>query len=171
MKLRLIHYNDIDPRLFDIHPVWAEYNDPEDANKMINDGFHSLLVHEELYRVYYSSDFLIPVMNFSKTSPYDYTYYKAKVSMCSNDYLPAFLFIINNEAHSLGVYFGKQWHLINFSFFDEGDEKEISTILGIRTIFPMHIISFCGIKYNTYYESLPLKGLETTGVTEFIGNL
>ncbi|MCE2573361.1 hypothetical protein [Motilimonas eburnea] len=155
MKLELINDENLTPELFERHPVWAEYHEPADAKRMVDDGFSKEEVESELNRIRYSDAYLIPVVSYKGKSPYEFTHYRAKASIGNKKGFDAYLFAINGEINTYGIYDGDEWQVINFSFLDIDEEMEIKAALGVESLFPLHIEAFGNIEYAKTYASKP----------------
>lgn len=153
MKLELVHRDKLSPALFERHPVWAEYYEPEDENRMVEDGFGREEVQRELKRIEYSDSYLIPYVNFSKPSPYEFTLYRARSVV--NDKIEVFsnIFVMDNSVNSVSIYVGSESFVINLTDSSFSDEKELCSALGIKAIYPLWVQSDIGIVFDKRFES------------------
>lgn len=152
MKLELIHCEQLSPTLLERHPVWAEYYEPDDEDRMVEDGFDREEVRRELNRTGYSDEYLIPLINYDKSSPYEFTMYKARITVNGTKDLCAALFVMEGKVNSVSVFVGDERFVLNLSDFDFSDEMELCTALGVNTIYPFTVRSEKGIEFNEHFE-------------------
>ena len=155
MNFALIDRLNLTPKLFEEHPVWVEYYEPEDINRMVLDGFNRHLVESELKKVGYSDDYIFPLVNYQNKSPHEFTLYKANVEINRNNY-SAYLFVTEGCVSSFSIYVKDEWYPININYFDKSDNKELSSILGGGSIFPIRVTSNYGVRYDETFNSLPI---------------
>ena len=153
MKLELIHCEQLSPTLFERYPVWAEYYEPDDENRMVEDGFDREEVRRELKRTGYSDEYLIPLINYDKSSPYEFTMYKAMVTVNGTRDLCAALFVMDGTVNSVSIFVGEERFVLNLNDIDFSDEMELCTALGVNSIYPLTVRSEKGIEFNEYFES------------------
>jgi len=153
MKLELVHCEKKSPALFKQHPVWAEYYEDEDENRMVEDGFDREEVQSELKRIEYSDSYLIPYVNFEKPSPYEFTLYKARATVNGTIEVFATLFVMENTVNSVTIYVNEEQFVINLTDSDFSDEKELCIALGVKSIYPLSVQSDIGIEFNERFES------------------
>ncbi|TCI03688.1 hypothetical protein EZV61_09085 [Corallincola luteus] len=153
MKLELVHCKRLSPELFEKHPVWAEYYEPDDEHRMVEDGFDRAEVQRELKRVKYSDDYLIPFINYDKPSPYEFTIYKASATVNDSKVLFATLFVMENTVNSVTIFVGNEQFVLNLTDSDFSEEKELCAALEVKSIFSLTVRSDKGIEFNERFES------------------
>ena len=153
MKLELVHDKDLSPNVFEKHPVWAEYYESDDIDRMMSDGFEREDIISELKKVEHPDRYLVPVVNYLEPSPYEFTLYKATVVIGSKHSFDAYLFSIGNKMNAIAAYDGNHWQVINFAILDQYEEIEIKTALGVDALFPLEVTACGGIKYKKLYKS------------------
>ncbi len=148
MKFELVHRQKLSQALFEKHPAWVEYYEPDDIERMVSEGFDFGEIKSALDDVGYSDDYLMPLINYSKPSPFEFTLYKSKVDLNDN-ILPSYLFVMENRVNSMTILYERERYTLNFSDPYFGDDMlELRSKLEIATIYPLSVFADCGANFE-----------------------
>ena len=141
MKFGFISQSEISDALFEKHPAWASYYEPDDIDAIANWGIDRGEIVKMLESIEYSDDYIFPMLSVENEYPFKFEYYKAIFTTPSGIAINGYT--IGTRIYAIGIFTHKDHYILNLNLKDRALEAEnrILSDIGMEsdTLFPLYI--------------------------------
>jgi hypothetical protein len=155
MNFKFVNLSELSASLFEEHPIWASYYEPDDIDAITNWGINRNEVVEKLEKIGYSDDYIFPMLSIDNEYPFKFEYYKASFELPSGEMLSGYM--VGTKARAIGIFTDKEHYVLNINLKKSAldDEKNILKDIGsnAKVMFPLIIrVNSLGLKVSSEFD-------------------